>query len=161
MPAPVKRTHAVAVFTLALAVLAASCTGDGDDDGNTGATGATAGATGATGGEGPTPVQSGSDTAGTYEYSNAGLVAVLELDGAAGSLEVDNGTDHELPDPGFYARHALTGARTDGVVTDPAPIPPGETGTFEIELEGLTVGDIGVLGLLFGEEDYGLLVRTA
>jgi hypothetical protein len=156
----VKRTQAILALVVGLAVLAAACTGD-DGNGDAGGAGATAGATGDTGEIGPTPVQSGSVTVGTYEYANAGLRAVLELDGHAGTLEVDNGTDHDLPDPGFYARHALTGARTDGVVSDPSPIPAGDSGSFLVELDEVTVGDVGVIGLLFGGEDYGLFVRTA
>jgi hypothetical protein len=158
----VKPTRVCVAIALGLTLALSACTGgDGDDGADTGGTGGTAGVTGETGGVGPAPVQSGSDTVGTYEYSNAGLVAVLRLDNGAGTLEVDNGTDADLPDPGFYARHALTGARTDGVVTDPAPIPAGGTGSFEVELDDLTVVDVGVLGLLFGGEDYGLFVRTA
>ena len=157
-----KPTRVVVAIALGLTLASSACTGgDGDDGGDTGGTGGTAGVTGETGGVGPAPVQSGSDTVGTYEYSNAGLVAVLRLEGGAGTLEVDNGTDADLPEPGFYARHALTGARTDGLVTDPVSVPAGGSGSFEVEIDGLTVGDVGVLGLLFGGEDYGLFVRTA
>lgn len=156
-----KRTHVATVFVVALLFASAACTGDGNGGDDGAATGGTAGATGATGATGPAPVRGGSETAGTYEYANAGLRAILELDGSTGTLEVENGTDHELADPGFYARHALTGARTDGVVADPTAIPPGETATFGVQLDALTVGDVGVIGLLFGDVDYGLFVRTA
>jgi hypothetical protein len=158
-----KRTRRVAALALGqmLLVAAAACT-DGDDDGSgSGATGASgsAGPTGATG-DGPTPVSSGSATSGTYEYENAGLRVILEIDGTAGTMEVHNDTDHELGEPSFYIRGAVDGARIDGTVATPAPVPAGDTATFDVSFEGIRVGEIGGIALLFGEDNYGLFVRT-
>jgi hypothetical protein len=104
---------------------------------------------------------SGSRTTGTYEYENAGLSVVLQIEGTAGTLEVDNQTGHGLDRPGFYILDADDGHQVDGQVRAPAPIPVGETATFEISFEGTQVGDIGAIALLFGADNYGLFVRTA
>ena len=37
----------------------------------------------------------------------------------------------------------------------------GETATFDVRLDGITVDDIGLLVLLFGADNYGAFVRTA
>jgi hypothetical protein len=98
---------------------------------------------------------------GTYEYANAGLRVVMHIDGTEGTLEVDNGTDHELPRPDFYILHALDATRFEGDVVASEPIPAGETAIFDIAFEGLRVRDIGAIALLFGADNYGLFVRTA
>jgi hypothetical protein len=156
-----KTTGRSLALAVVLALAVAACTGGGGGDGG-GATGAggTAG-TGATGGGGgPTPVLSGSPTSGTYEYQNAGLKVTVQIDGTTGTMQVENGSGHELGDPGFYILDARDGSRTDGVVTSPAAVPDGQTATFDISFQGIEVKNIGAIALLFGADNYGLFVRT-
>lgn len=162
MPRPVKTTGRFVALALALAVLLGGCTDDvNGGNGNPNGTGGT-GPTGETDGDGgPTPVTTGPASRGTYEYVNAGLRVVVEIDGTEGTMRVDNGTERELPEPDLYIRDARDGAQIEGEVTDPAPIPAGETATFAISFEGIEVRDIGLLVLLFGADNYGAFVRTA
>ena len=37
----------------------------------------------------------------------------------------------------------------------------GDTASFHVQLDDLSVDDIGLLVLLFGEDNYGAFVRTA
>jgi hypothetical protein len=143
---------------VALVLLLAACTGDGDGDGGDGTGGS--GPTRSTGVVGPTPVLSGSASSGTFEYVNTGLRVVMEIDGTAGTMEVDNRTGRALPRPAFYILGATDGHRVDGQVADAVPVPPGERATFDISFEGIEVGDIGAIALLFGQDNYGLFVRT-
>jgi hypothetical protein len=151
-----KTTGRLLALSLVLAVALSACTGD--DDGNGDGTGPSGAGTGTTGG--PTPVVSGSATSGTYEYVNAGLRAVLMLDGEGGTLEVENGSGHALGRPDFYILGASDGARFEGDVAAAATIPDGETATFDVAFEGIQVGDIGAIALVFGQDNYGLFVRT-
>jgi hypothetical protein len=146
-------TRRAAALVVVLTFLLAACTGD---DGNGDTTG------GATGGDvGPTPVLSGSATRGTYEYENAGVRVVMRIEGTAGTMVIENTTGRELPRPDFYILGATDGRRVEGEVADAAPVPAGETATFDVSFEGVGVGDIGVIALLFGQDNYGLFVRTA
>ncbi|MGZ5291325.1 MAG: hypothetical protein ACXWXQ_11995 [Actinomycetota bacterium] len=154
-----KTTGRSVALAVAFALALAACTGDGED-GNGEETGGTGPVTGATGTVGPTPVVSGSATEGTYEYVNTGVRVVLRLEGTAGTLEVDNGTGHDLPRPSFYLLGATDGAQFDGDVVAPAPIADGETATFDVTIEGIEIGEIGAIALLFGRDNYGLFVRT-
>jgi hypothetical protein len=149
-------------LALVVALALTACTGDdGGGDGN-GATGGT-GTTGATGSDGgPTPVVSGSATSGTYEYENGGLHVTLDIDGTAGTMEIDNRTGHELDAPAFYILHATDPTvRIDGEVTGAAPVAAGTTASFDASFEGIEIADIGAIALLFGTDNYGLFVRTA
>jgi hypothetical protein len=141
--------------SLALALVAtllfAACT-DGNGGNGNGATGETAPA--------PVGVTGASDQAATYEYVNAGLRVVMQLDGERGTLEVDNGTEHDVGRPGFYVLDATTGARTDGRVEAPATVRAGDTATFDVDLDGARIRDIGLLLLLLGRDNYGAFVRT-
>jgi hypothetical protein len=159
-----KTTGRFVALALVSVLLAGACTGDGDEgNGNgNGGTGGTGGS-GATGQDatGPTPVVSGSATSGRYEYENAGLHVTLDVDGTDGTLEVDNRTGHELEAPDFYILHATEpGVRIEGEVTGAEPVPAGETASFEVSFQGVEVGDIGAIALLFGADNYGLFVRT-
>ncbi len=157
-----KTTGRFAALALVLALALGACTGDGDGGGATGGTGGTGGVTGASGGDvGPTPVVSGAAASGTYEYENAGLRVVLDIDGTAGTMEVDNGTERELPPPDFYILDARDGHEIDGEVTGAAPVPTGQTQTFDVSFSGIEVREIGAIALLFGADNYGLFVRTA
>jgi hypothetical protein len=44
---------------------------------------------------------------------------------------------------------------------DAAPVPAGQTATFDAAFEGVEVRNIGLLILLFGRDNYGAFVRTA
>jgi hypothetical protein len=44
---------------------------------------------------------------------------------------------------------------------DSAPVAAGESATFDVRLDDITVDDIGLLVLLFGADNYGAFVRTA
>lgn len=156
MPRPVKPIGRSVAFVLCIALLLPGCTGDDGTNGDGGSgvpTGPTA--------DGPTPVETGPGTSGTYEYVNAGLHVTIRIDGNEGTMEVDNGTDHELPRPDFYILDARDGTEILGDVTDAEPIPAGETASFDISFEGVEVRNIGLLILLFGRDNYGASVRTA
>lgn len=157
MPRPVKTTVRFVALALMLATLFASCTDDGTGGNPTG----TGGTGNTSGGVGPTPVTTGPAARGTYEYVNAGLRVVVEIDGTDGTMEVQNGTDHDLPEPDFYILDARDGTEIDGEVAEPAPTPEGDTATFAISFEGIEVRNIGLLVLLFGTDNYGAFVRTA
>ena len=151
-----KTTRVVLTSLVGASLLLAACTGDGNAvDGDP----IPPGATGQDGG--PTPVQSGSATSGRYEYENAELRVVIDIDGNAGTMEVDNGTERQLPQPDFYILEASSGDEIEGEVSGAAPVPAGETATFDISFEGVEVRDIGAIALLFGQDNYGLFVRTA
>lgn len=154
-----KPTVRFVALALALAALVAACTDDGNGEDptrpGTGGTGNT------TGGVGPTPVTTGPAARGTYEYVNAGLRVIVEIDGTEGTMEVENGTERELPDPDFYILDARDGTEIEGEVAEPAPTPVGETATFAISFEGIEVRNIGLLVLIFGTDNYGAFVRTA
>jgi hypothetical protein len=159
-----KTTGRICVLALVAAMALGACTGDGGGGGASGGAGGTAGTgtSGATGGDvGPTPVASGAAASGTYEYENSGLRVVLDIDGTAGTMQVDNGTDRELPDPDFYILDARDGHEIEGDVTNPAPIEAGDSATFDISFAGIEVREIGAIALLFGQDNYGLFVRTA
>jgi hypothetical protein len=159
MPRPVKPTVRFIALALALAGLLASCTGDGDGGD---ATGPGTGGTGpTTGSVGPAPVTTGPAARGTYEYVNAGLRVVVEIDGTEGTMEVENGTERDLESPDFYILDARDGTEIEGEVAEPEPTPAGETATFDISFEGIEVRNIGLLVLLFGTDNYGAFVRTA
>jgi len=158
-----KTTGRFVGLALVLVLTLGACTGgdggDGAAGGTSGGTGATAEATG--GDVGPTPVVSGAAASGTYEYENAGLHVVLDIDGTAGTMQVENGTDRELPLPGFYILDARDGHEIGGEVAEPVPVPAGQTQTFDVSFSGIEVREIGAIALLFGADNYGLFVRTA
>ena len=155
-----KPTVRFIALALALAALFAACTDD--ENGGEDPTGPGTGGTGTTtGGVGPTPVTTGPAARGTYEYVNAGLRVVVRIDGTEGEMEVDNGTERELPPPDFYILDARDGGEIEGEVAEPDSIPAGEKATFAISFQGIEVRTIGLLVLLFGTDNYGAFVRTA
>ena len=154
MPRPMKPTGRL-VALLCLAIALGACTGG--NGGTTGATGASMTS------EVPTPAQTftGAPGTATYEYANEGLLVTVGLDGSDGTLEVENDSQHDLDPPGLYVEDAVDGGEVDGEVLDSAPVAAGETATFDVRLDGITVDDIGLLVLLFGADNYGAFVRTA
>lgn len=95
---------------------------------------------------------------GEFLYENMGLVARLDLDDGTGTLEVENGTGRELPEPDFYILDARDGHRVEGTVESPAPISDGESATFDVTFEGIEVRNIGLVVLLLGPDNYGAFV---
>lgn len=154
MPRPMKPTGRVVVLVL-LAIALGACTGE--DDGSAAPTGPSPTS------DVPTPAQTFTGAPGTavYEYANEGLLVTLELDGSDGTLEVDNGSASDLGAPGVYVKDAVDGHEIDGEVLASTSVAAGERATFDVTLEGITVEDIGLLVLLFGDDDYGAFVRTA
>ena len=147
-----KTTGRLVVLGLALALALSACTGD---DGNGGQQG------GGDGGKSPEPTPSDiviePGDSGVYRYANAGLVATLDLEGR--TLEIENGTGRDLPKPDFYVLEALDGTQIDGRVEEPAPVPAGETMTFDVVLDGVQADDIGLVVLLMGQDNYGAFVQ--
>jgi hypothetical protein len=95
---------------------------------------------------------------GEFVYENMGLVARLDLDDGTGTLEIENGTGRELPEPDFYILDARDGHRVEGTVQSPAAISDGETATFDVTFEGIQVHNIGLVILLLGADNYGAFV---
>jgi hypothetical protein len=160
----VKRTGRLLVFAFVAALLLAACTSDSGKPDATGPTkgGGTAG-TGGTGETAPEPVgpTDASTTNATYEYRNAGLDVTMTIDGDKGTMEVDNGTDHEVGKPAFYLLDARTGAQTDGRVQGGSVLAAGDSATFDVSIAGLEIRNIGLVVLLLGKDNYGAFVRTA
>ena len=161
MPRPMQR-NARAVAALALvALLLGACTGDDGEEPSRDTAAETAGS-GPSGETSLQPVETGaSGTNATYEYLNAGLEVVMDIDGETGTLRVDNGTDHDVGKPSFYLLDATTGERSDGRVTGGSPVDAGGSATFDVSLEGVRIDDIGLVVLLLGKDNYGAFVRTA
>jgi len=149
-----QRTRRFAALAVASALLLGACTG-GDGGSNGGATGASAPQD-----TGPTPAETLTPGAGEFTYANSGLVVTVEVEGSAGTLEVDNGTDHDLAEPGLYVLDAVDGHEIEVDVLQSAPVDAGETAIFDVSLSEVDVDQIGLLVLLFGRDDYGAFVRT-
>ena len=146
------------VALLCLAIALGACTADdGGENGSTASTGPS------TTSQAPTPAQTftGAPGTATYEYANEGLLVTLDLDGSNGTLAVENDSEHDLDPPGLYVEDAVDGHEIDGEVVASAPVPAGESATFDVRLDDITVDDIGLLVLLFGADNYGAFVRTA
>ena len=154
MPRPMKPTGRL-VAPLCLAIALGACTGG--DGGSSAATGPS------TSREVPTPAQTftGAPGTATFEYANEGLLVMVDLDASDGTLDVENDSEHDLGPPGLYVEDAVDGHEIDGVVVDSAPVAAGESATFHVRLDDITVDDIGLLVLLFGSDNYGAFVRTA
>lgn len=149
---PTRRFAALALVSM---LILGACTGDEEDPGN-------GGSTGVTGGEdtGPTPVQTVTPGVGVFTYENAGLRVTADIEGTAGTVEVDNGTDNDLEQPGLYILDAVDGHEIPVEIQGSAPVGAGESATFDISLGDTDVDRIGLLVLLFGKDNYGAFVRT-
>lgn len=162
MPRPVKTTGRFVVLAAAVVVLLLPvCTAD------EGSSGGTANGTGGTGPSGatfiPTPAVTFTGPPGTavYTYANEGLVVTVDLDGNRGTLTVKNETPRDLEGPDVYVLDAADGHEIPGEVTSSAPIPAGATVSFDVAIGSIKdAGDIGLLVLLFGADNYGAFVRT-
>jgi hypothetical protein len=155
------------VAALALvALLMGACTSDKGGGGGAKPSTTGGGGTAGTGPGGETSLEpvgatGASNTTATYEYVNAGLKVVMDIQGETGTMEVDNGTDHEVGKPSFYLLDATTGQRSDGKVTGGAAVDAGGDATFDVSLAGTKIDQIGLMVLLLGKDNYGAFVRTA
>jgi hypothetical protein len=96
---------------------------------------------------------------GAFVYRTKGIEATFELRGDAGTLSVFNGTGFSFDDPGVYLLDARDGSRIDAQVTDPAPVPDGQTGEFEVTIPGAPgAKHVGLIVLLAGDADLGAFV---
>jgi hypothetical protein len=131
------------VLVVALGV---ACTGDGDD--------------------GPTSTPSASPTSpvptgpvrfepGAYRYEFGGVTADLLFDGNDATMDVKNASGAELAQPSLYVVDG-SGTQRDGLVADAAPIPDGESASFQVTFpDEVTDETIGLVILLFGDSNYG------
>ena len=154
MPRPMKPTRVLLPALLVLAIALTACDGGGQSSNA---------ATKTTSAVVPTPAETftGAPGTATYEYANEGLLVTVKLDGSDGTMDVKNSSDNDLEAPDLYVLDAADGHEVDGSVLDAAPIAAGETASFDVRLDDLTVDDIGLLVLLFGADNYGAFVRTA
>jgi len=150
-----KPTRVLLPALLVLAVVVAACDGGGGAPSNT--------KTATTSAVVPTPAETftGAPGTATYEYANEGLVVTVTLDGSDGTMDVENDSDGAVDAPGLYVLDAVDGHRVDATVLDAAPVGKGDTASFDVRLDDITVSDIGLLVLLFGADNYGAFVRTA
>jgi hypothetical protein len=149
-----KPTRLLLLAFVALAIVLAGCDGGGEPSSPGSRTNSTVV---------PAPAETFTGASGTaiYEYANEGLVVTVTLDGSDGTLDVENDSSNDLDPPGLYVLDAADGHEVDGTVLDAAPVAAGDTASFDVQLEDLTVDDIGLLVLLFGADNYGAFVRTA
>ncbi len=98
---------------------------------------------------------------GAYVYLSDEIDATFELTGDAGTLSVLNRTGFPLDDPGMYLLDARDGSRIDAEVIDAAPVPDGETRTFEVAIPGAPEAKhVGLIVLLAGDADLGAFLPS-
>ncbi len=77
------------------------------------------------------------------------------FDGSDASMDVKNASGAELAAPSLYVVMG-TGEQRDGVVTDAATIPDGESATFQVTFpDDVDEQTIGLVILSFGDSNYG------
>jgi hypothetical protein len=129
-----------------VAMLGAACTGD-DGDEPTPTTGPTS----------MSPVPSGPVRfeLGHYAYEFGGVTADLVFDGSDATMDVKNASGAELAVPSLYVVLG-TGGQQDGTVTDAAPIPDGESATFQVTFpDQVNERTVGLVVLSFGASNWG------
>jgi hypothetical protein len=150
-----KTTRRFAALALASALFLGACTGGEEDPNGEDLTGATGSQD-----TGPTPAQTFTPGVGVFTYENAGLKVTVNIEGTSGTVEVDNGTDHDLEQLDLYVLDAVDGHEIQVEVRGSTPVAAGDPATFEISLGETEVDQIGLLVLLFGKDNYGAFVRT-
>jgi hypothetical protein len=92
---------------------------------------------------------------GHYRYEFGGVTADLVFDGSGATMDVKNATGAELATPGLYVVDG-SGIQRDGIVAGAAPIPDGESATFQVTFpDQVTEETIGLVVLLFGDSNWG------
>ncbi len=134
------------ILPLIVLVAAAACTGDGDDGQTPTPTATTTS---------PVPTGPVRFEPGAYRWEFGGVTADLVFDGSDATMDVENASGAELAAPSLYVVEG-SGTRRDGVVADAAPIPDGESATFQVTFPAqVTDETIGLVILLFGGSNYG------
>ena len=117
---------------------------------------------------GPTPAPSSTTTSpvpsgpvrfepGHYAYEFGGVTVGVVFDGSDATMDVKNASGAELAAPSLYVVMG-TGDQQDGVVTDAAPIPDGESATFQVTFPEDVERADGRAGVLsFGDSNWGAL----
>jgi hypothetical protein len=108
---------------------------------------------------GPAPSLDGEIPPGSYVYEALGVEAVLTMDEGGGTLEVANDTGGELGVPAPYVLAADDGRRITLEISDGASIPDGAVGEFSVAWPSDTRTHIGVLVLVFGDDEFGSFLR--
>jgi len=135
-----------------LTLLAAACTGGGDEAPSAAPTSASCA---------PGECVVNSDTGdisyqpGEYEYTFNGVTATFSL--TSGTLEVKNGSPAEIGKPGMYV---ISGddQRYEGSVEAPAVIPEGGSSTFTVTFpDQVDAASVGLMVLLFGGSNFGAM----
>jgi len=155
MPRSMEPTRRFTALAFTSALLLGACTGGpaySSGDGGTGATGSVE--------TGPTPAETFTPGVGIYTYENAGLKVTVDIQGDSGTLEIDNGTEHDLDPPDLYVRDAVDGHQVELDVAQSAPVPAGDRATFYVSFDEVDIDRIGLLILLFGKDNFGAFVRT-
>jgi hypothetical protein len=99
---------------------------------------------------GPVPFEPGA-----YRYEYGGVTADLRFDGSDATMDVKNASGAELAAPALYVVDG-SGTHRDGVVADAAPIPDGQSATFQVAFpDQVTSETIGLVVLLFGDSNWG------
>ena len=137
---------------LLFALLAAACTGGGDE-------GPSAQPTSSSCAPGECVVSSDPGDIvyqpGEYEYTFNGVTANLSMD--SGTLEVKNDSPAEIGRPGMYV---ISGddQRYEASVEVPAVIPQGESATFTVTFpDQVDPASVGLMVLLFGGSNFGAM----
>ena len=137
---------------LLFALLAAACTGGGDEE-------PSAQPTSPSCAPGECVVSSDpGDIAyqpGEYQYTFNGVTANLSMD--SGTLEVKNDSPAEIGKPGMYV---ISGddQRYEATVEAPAVIPQGESATFTVTFpDEVDPTSVGLMVLLFGGSNFGAM----
>ncbi len=137
---------------LLFALLAAACTGGGDE-------GPSAQPTSPSCAPGECVVSSDPGDIvyqpGEYEYTFNGVTANLSMD--SGTLEVKNDSPTEIGKPGMYV---ISGddQRYEASVEAPAVIPQGESATFTVTFpDQVDPASVGLMVLLFGGSNFGAM----
>ncbi len=139
-----RRLMALALF--AGLVVTACGKGGGESGGSTGGSSSEGGGTAAS---------------SSYSYVNNGLEGTLTLTGAAGTLELVNGTGEEVGEPAVYSLDGATGERVDATVEGAAAVADGATQSFQLSFpSGFDPAASGFIGLEIGGEDYGGFVSS-
>ncbi len=144
-------TRSLAALLLVLALVGAACTGDDPSPSPSDPTD--------TGSPLPTEDVPVDFVPGEWTYENNGVTVAFSWE--SGTLSVENGSGAELGPPGLYVV-SQTQDRSDAEVAETAPIPDGEAAELVATFpEDLSLKDVGLVVLLFGDQNWGALSPVA